>query len=43
MKSPEQEKKDLKTWWAAAQKKKKDWEKRIADMEKPAKARPKKP
>ena len=39
MKSAEQEKKDLKAWWTAAQKKKKDWEKRIAEMEKPTKTK----
>lgn len=39
MKTVEREKQDLDIWWKAAQVKKKEWEKRIAEMEKPAKPR----
>ena len=33
-KTTERERADLKAWWAAAQAKKKAWEKRIKEMEK---------
>ena len=36
-KTLEREKADLEVWWAAAQEKKKAWEKRIKGMEKPRK------